>query len=137
MSFHTYEDGDGRLLEGESRYELTFPADSLPPVRAFWTLTAYTPDYNLVGNAIERYAIGDRTEGLQFNEDGSLTLFVQSTEPEDWRPSNWLPPPPRGLFRLNSWMYNPDLEVLTPETVERFIPKIRRQDRKSAKPPGA
>ena len=128
LYFHTYEDGDGNILDGKEQYVLTFPADSLPPVNAFWSLTGYTPDYNLVENELKRYAIGDRTDGLRYNDDGSLTIFIQSTEPTEWGSSNWLPIPDEGLFRLNLRMYNPDLETITHETVERYIPKIVRRE---------
>ena len=59
----------GRPLSGANRYELTFPADGLPPARAFWSLAMYevTPDGRafFIDNPIGRYAIGDRTPGLQ------------------------------------------------------------------------
>jgi hypothetical protein len=39
-----FQDGDGAKLTPHGRYELHFDADELPPVEAFWSLTAYTAD---------------------------------------------------------------------------------------------
>ena len=40
---------------------------------------------------IDRYSIGDRTEGLKYGEDGSLTVYIQKDSPGADRESNWLP----------------------------------------------
>jgi hypothetical protein len=61
-----------------------------PPVDAFWSLTMYdVPDFYLVANAIDRYSIGDRTPGLRLAEDGSVTVYIQTEEPEAEKRSNW------------------------------------------------
>jgi hypothetical protein len=49
-------------------------------------------------NSIQRYSLGDRTTGLQYSEDGSLTLYFQHEEPVEG-PSNWLPVP-QGEFYI-------------------------------------
>ena len=68
-----YLDGDGAQLDGPQSYELRFTAE--PPVGAFWSVTMYERlDFFLVENPIGRYSIGDRTEGLHRDADGSLTL---------------------------------------------------------------
>jgi hypothetical protein len=71
------------------------------------------PEYYLVDNPIDRYSIGDRTPGLQYGADGSLTLHLQHERPTDpAAAANWLPTPPddfRPLIRL----YQPRPEVLT------------------------
>lgn len=106
-----FADSEGRQLTGSERYEIRF--DALPPVDAFWSLTMYdTPDYYLVANPIGRYSIGDRTPGLSYGEDGSLTLALQREEPaEPERRANWLPAPP-GDFRPLARLYQPRPEVL-------------------------
>ena len=75
---------------------LRFPPGRLPPVDGFWSATMYevTPEgqYFLFDNAINRYAIGNRTHGLQHNDDGSLDLWM-TREPPRYGPSNWLPLP--------------------------------------------
>ncbi|MFC6063880.1 DUF1254 domain-containing protein [Streptomyces ochraceiscleroticus] len=103
-------DAAGHQLTGENTYRLHFDADRLPPVDAFWSLTAYDEENFLVENDINRYAIGDRTPGLTYNSDGSLDIFVQRQEPADC-PSNWLPAP-SGKFELTLRFYQPREEML-------------------------
>jgi len=43
-------DGEGKPLSGENRYEIRFPKGGLPKVKAFWSVTMYNPQYNLVAN---------------------------------------------------------------------------------------
>ena len=103
-------DSRGRALSGAYRYELTFPADGLPPARAFWSLSMYevAPDGRAFfnDNPIGRYEIGDRTQGLQKSADGSLTLYLQHDPPEGERAANWLPAP-LGPMRLVLRAYEP------------------------------
>ncbi|CAN5813112.1 DUF1254 domain-containing protein [soil metagenome] len=103
-------DSNGRPLLGTNAYRIAFPADGLPPARAFWSLAMYqeTPDGRavLVDNPIGRYAIGERTQGLQKEADGSLTLYLQSQRPDSARAANWLPAP-AGPLRLVLRAYEP------------------------------
>ena len=52
------------------------PADQLPPVNAFWSLTLYDEQQLFVANTLNRFAIGDR-DPLGKNADGSLDLYLQ------------------------------------------------------------
>jgi hypothetical protein len=101
-----WEDGDGNQLDGAGRYTLRFATP--PPVGAFWSVTMYDlPDFYLVENSIDRYSIGDRTPGLQYAHDGSLTISMQREEPATAAErANWLPTPP-GPFRPILRMYEP------------------------------
>jgi hypothetical protein len=101
---------DKQPLTGNKTYRLRFPAGELPPVDAFWSITMYTQDLKLVPNPINRYAIGDRTDGLAFGEDGSLELLFQHHEP-DTGTSNWLPTP-EGRFELWLRIYQPRPELI-------------------------
>ncbi|MCW5759535.1 MAG: DUF1254 domain-containing protein [Phenylobacterium sp.] len=104
----------GRMITGAGPYRLHFPADRLPAVDAFWSLTMYeaTPDgqFFLVENPIRRYSIGDRTPGLRKNADGSLTLWIARSDPGGDRSPNWLPAPPQGPFSLSFRAYLPNDE---------------------------
>ena len=61
----------------------------------------------LVANKIDRFSIGNRTDGFKAAEDGSLTIYVQRAEPEGDKKSNWLPAP-KGPFFLVGRFYGPD-----------------------------
>lgn len=93
-------DADGQPLDGSRRYMMRFAPGQLPPVNAFWSITLYSAhDYMLVANPIDRYAIGDRTPGLQFDADGGLTLHIQHAPPLDAKAlANWLPAPADEFF---------------------------------------
>jgi hypothetical protein len=107
MYWTVYTDADGVQLNGAHRYRLRIEAP--PPVGAFWSLTMYDmPDYHLVANPIDRYSIGDRTPGLRYGDDGSLTIVMRHDPSDD---PNWLPAPP-GDFRPMIRMYLPGDEVL-------------------------
>ncbi|MEU6173827.1 DUF1254 domain-containing protein [Streptantibioticus parmotrematis] len=108
---HTFTDATGARLTGERAYVLRF--DSPPPVKAFWSVTMYDADeYLLVSNPIGRYAIGDRTPGLRYGDDGSLTISLRHDAPDDpAERANWLPTP-AGPFRPVLRLYEPCDEVL-------------------------
>jgi hypothetical protein len=93
-------DGAGALLDGRSRYTLTFAAGQLPPVdpRGFWSITMYrASDSLLVANPINRYVIRPTTPGLVRNADGSLTVHFSHLRPEGVPAGNWLPAPEGGF----------------------------------------
>ena len=106
-----FQDEEGRQLTGERSYTLRF--DAPPPVDAFWSVTMYAlPDYYLVENPVGRYSIGNRTPGLGYGEDGSLTLVLQHGRPDDAAgAANWLPAP-AGEFRPMIRLYQPQAAVL-------------------------
>jgi hypothetical protein len=119
-------DAEGRALTGANRYEITFPANGLPPARAFWSLSMYevTPDGRafFIDNPLARYSIGDRTPGLQKAPDGSLTLYLQHQQPDAGRVTNWLPAP-AGPLRLVLRAYEPDEALIE----GRYrVPAVRR-----------
>jgi hypothetical protein len=79
-------------------------------------------------NAIGRYAIGDRTQGLQKASDGSLTLYLQRDRPigdhaaGGARAANWLPAP-AGPMRLVLRAYEPEDSLIE----GRYrVPGVRR-----------
>ena len=92
--FSTYEDGDGVLLDGGQRYVLHFDNDQLALTlpNGFWSITMYGPDFQLVKNPINRFAIGDRTPGLVYQPDGSLDIHIATHAPTV-ADANWLPSP--------------------------------------------
>ena len=107
----TFEDDHGEQLTGSRRYSIRFPQQ--PPVDGFWSLTMYDiPRYYLVDNPINRYSIGDRTPGLRYSPDGSLTILLQHDPPDgDDQQANWLPTP-AGDFRPIMRLYQPGPAIL-------------------------
>ena len=112
-------------MSGASRYRWRLPPGGVP-VDAFWSLTMYwvTPEgrYFLVENPINRYSIGDRTQGLVREPDGSLDILLQHERPEGVMAANWLPAP-QGPMRLALRAYLPR-EALRRRTWR--VPPLRR-----------
>lgn len=104
-------DNSGAHLNGEHRYRVHFAKNQLPPVDAFWSLTAYdSKTGQLTENAIRRYAIGDRTKGLKYGKDGSLDIIMSATRPRSGA-GNWLPTS-SGAFHVVTRLYLPRPEAL-------------------------
>ena len=116
-----HQDSGGDTLNGAHAYEVTF--NPPPPADAFWSITMYdTPDYHLVANPIDRYSIGDRTPGIAYGDDGSVTIYLQTEAPPGDKHANWLPAP-AGDFRPILRMYQPGPSVLDGTYV---LPAIRK-----------
>jgi hypothetical protein len=96
------QDSDGHELNGANRYVIHFAPNQLPPVRGFWSITAYTKDGALGESAPARLAVGDRN-GARRNRDGSLDVTVSSTRGKS---GNWLPAP-RADLQLVLRLYAP------------------------------
>ena len=109
QAFMCWRSVDGTMLNGaRNAYQVRF--DHLPPVNAFWSLSAYdATTQQFYPNAIDRYVISDRTPGIRWSPDGSLTVNIQHHQPSD--PANWLPVPD-GPFYLCIRAYAPRSELL-------------------------
>ncbi len=120
---YTRFDQNGQALEGSHRYRLHFRAGELPPVNAFWSVSAYNAQDFLIDNPLHRHALGDR-DPLVFNADGSLDLYVQATPPSAEQQRNWLPVRQGEPFLLNARLYWPKAAALSGAwgmpTVERL-----------------
>ena len=84
----------------------------------------YGSDFFFVDNPLDRYAIGDRMPDLQYNEDGSLTIYIQHESPGADKESNWLPAPKEGFYVILR-VYLPHEEVLN---LKYKLPPIKRVD---------
>lgn len=94
-------DAKGQTLDGSKHnYSLTFPAGSLPPVKAFWSITMYYSDSQLlVENPINRYLVNtSMVADMKKNADGSLTVYMQHESPGKDKESNWLPAPDGPIY---------------------------------------
>jgi hypothetical protein len=71
---------------------MTFPPGGTPDASRFWSLTAYTPDaIELIPNAIDKYVVASYTPGLEANPDGSISIYISETKPDEAPEANWLP----------------------------------------------
>ncbi|MBR3194554.1 DUF1254 domain-containing protein [Bosea sp. (in: a-proteobacteria)] len=103
----------GYLCDGSKPSVVHFSKAALPPGRFFWSMTMYTlPDRLLYANAINRYAIGDRTKGLRYEKDGSLNIYVSNASPGPDKESNWLPAP-AARCSLVARVYGPSKAAMT------------------------
>jgi DNA sulfur modification protein DndE len=122
--FDATQDMDGRILTGARRYTITFR--ETPPFNApgFWSLAMYGLKNSYpVANPVNRYVLGsDNKESLEYNKDGSLTIYLQTHSPGKEKEANWLPAP-SGPFRLILRSYAPGeamVESLTDPTA--YVP---------------
>ena len=109
-----YQDLDvnGKRLNGNNNYTITFSKDQIPPVNGFWSITMYNSSHFFVQNTIGRYSLGTKNKTLKYNKDGSLTLYVQSSKPSEDKVSNWLPAPKNEDFSLYIRAYGAKSEII-------------------------
>lgn len=117
-----FKDGSGAQLDGRNRYVIRLAPP--PPVNGFWSLTMYSAQNQLfVPNKLDRYAVGDRTKGTVYGEDGSIEIFLQHEEPTDRvERANWLPAP-KGRFYLVTRHYSPRGPILTGDWLPPAVTK--------------
>ena len=115
-------DENGNALDGSKHnYILHFSKDRLPPVKAFWSFSMYKmPEQLFTENSINRYVISSATDGLKYNKDGSLDIYIQKEKPSADKVSNWLPAYD-GKFSLQARLYWPEPGSLDPLYV---LPKV-------------
>ena len=120
-------DDRGRPLDGKRKYTLTFPADGLPPVNAFWSVTMYDGKTQLlVKNPIDRYLINSpMLPDLKKNPDGSITIYIQNASPGPDKEANWLPAPEGSIYMV--------MRLYWPKTT---APSILPLGQGTWKPPG-
>lgn len=115
-------DEKNQPLTGKHRYVIHFAQDKLPPTQAFWSLTMYDAKGYLVSNTLNRYALSDRDK-LEYNEDGSLDIYVQKEFPGKGKEANWLPTPD-DKFNMALRIYWPEMSAVkgswTLPLVKRF-----------------
>ena len=117
-------DSTGAQLDGHNNYRVRFDKGNLPPVSAFWSITLYFAKGFMVPNSINRWAIGDRTPGLEYNSDGSLDILIQHDQPDGEHACNWLPAPEEP-FMLLLRLYLPRDSVLRGEWLPPPIVRVK------------
>ena len=105
-------DGSGTPFDGRFVYRFKLPGNI--PVDGFWSVSMYKPDSDgrwfFIENAIQRYAIGNRTAGVVKSANGETEVIMSDTPPAQGV-ANWLPAP-SGPFRLTFRAYLPGAALL-------------------------
>ena len=100
------KDANGDDYNGaEQKYVIHFDKGQFPPVKAFWSLTLYDPEFFFVPNSINRYELSQRNKFIT-NKDGSVDMYLQAESPGKSKEANWLPAP-KGKFVLVMRLYWP------------------------------
>ncbi|KIG16523.1 putative exported protein [Enhygromyxa salina] len=110
-----YVDADDRKLDA-STGNYTITLTSLPPVHAFWSITMYDAETQLlVDNPINRYLVNSpMLDSFVRGADGSITFYVQNESPGSALEPNWLPAPSGGFY-MAMRLYYPDQTALDGE----------------------
>jgi hypothetical protein len=99
-------DGEGKALSGANKYVIHFAKGEQPPVKGFWSLTMYDAEGFFVPNPLDRVDLSQRSK-FNFNDDGSLDLYIQKDSPGKDKEANWLPSP-EGDFAMILRLYWPN-----------------------------
>ncbi|WP_258129503.1 DUF1254 domain-containing protein [Achromobacter anxifer] len=103
----TVSDSKGRALNSNEDYVLHFDKGQLPPVNAFWSLHVYNEKHGFADNPANRYVLRS-TDGLKYNADGSLDIYIQRRDPGERKRSNWIASPAADApFLLSMRLYWP------------------------------
>jgi hypothetical protein len=120
--FYNDNDSAGTQLDGHNLYAITFAKGQIPPVSGFWSLTLYNDRHLFNANPLKRYSLGTKNKTLQYNADGSLTLYAGAMSPGKEKETNWLPAPAEP-FSLYVRAYSGEKAILdgtwTPPIIEK------------------
>ena len=117
-------DSEGQQLLGTNLYTITFPKGQLPPVKGFWSLTLYNEHHFFYPNALNRYSLGTKNKALQYNPDGSLTLYFGTQSPGIDKETNWVPAP-EGIFSLYLRCYWPEKSIIDGTWMPPNVVKVK------------
>lgn len=126
----TFLDAGGQELNDRHNYVIHIEKDKLPPVKddGYWSFSVYTNDnaLYLIKNEINRYKISS-ADKLNFNDDGSLDLYLQHSRPKEEYLANWLPIG-KDAFKISLRVYIPDEKVIDgtwqPPSIKRMEEKV-------------
>jgi hypothetical protein len=88
---------------------MTFPKDALPDKYAhyFWSVIAVDAvNKRVLANPLKRYLL-NKESNLQYEKDGSLTLYFGPEKPAGIADGNWLPTPKGQAYNLTFRFYGP------------------------------
>jgi hypothetical protein len=113
MKYKTQQDDKKERLSGNQKYKMTIKKASLPQTKAFWTVNVLQTNKEVFENTKGKYGIGNKSKGLKYNKDGSLTLYFQAEIPKGLE-ANWVPVPAEN-FELVFKVYAPGEFVFSGE----------------------
>lgn len=119
-------DGNAEPLNGSlHNYKIHFEANQLPkviPDVGFWSITLYNSGIlTLFSNEYNIYAVGTNTGTLEFNNDGSLDIYIQ-TSPPNGQLTNFIPCP-SAPFTLIFRIYLPTYEQINDlSNIQQILP---------------
>ena len=125
-----YVDGNGEVLNSKTdKYTLHFTKDEIPPAKYFWSVTMYDKRGDgiagyMIENPINRYLISSTTEGLLYDKDGGLTIYIQHAQPEGEKAANWLPAPAEPFYMCMR-IYGPEERVMNNEWAPPAVQKVK------------
>ncbi|MEI8186411.1 MAG: DUF1254 domain-containing protein [Chlorobiaceae bacterium] len=122
--FYRDLDSAGEQIYGRHLYSITFAKGQLPPVKGFWSLTLYNEQHFFNRNPLKRYSLGTKNKTLQYNTDGSLTLYAGEKSPGTDKESNWLPAPD-GTFSLYIRAYWAEQAILDGSWIPPQVEKMK------------
>jgi hypothetical protein len=117
VSFIAKSDDAGRPLDGRCRVVLS----GITPAARFWTMTLYSPEGELVPNALHRH--GFTSEEVVRRADGS---FIINIDPRA-APGNWLPTGGVDRYELVLRFYDTAVGVATKAGREVPMPAINTE----------
>jgi hypothetical protein len=93
-------------------YTIAFAKGQVPPVKGFWSVTLYNGEHFFNPNPLGRYSLGTKNKTLNYDADGSLTLYAGAKSPGADKESNWLPAPsgPFSLYIRAYWAHKAVLD---------------------------
>jgi hypothetical protein len=113
--FKTDSDGTGAKLDGGNTYTVSFAKGDLPSdhVKYFWSVIAVdSKEFRVIPNPKNRFLINKQSK-LEYDKDGSLTLYFAPEKPKGAPDGNWLPTPKGQNYNLTFRTYGPDQAILT------------------------
>ena len=91
-------------LDGTKSYVVHFT--TMPPARAFWSMTLYNNKQYFYDNPLNRYTVSQRSPFVK-NADGSVDVYVSNKSPGAAKEANWLPAP-AAQFNMIMRIYDPN-----------------------------
>ena len=109
---YTDDDSQGKQLNGQNIYAVTFPKGQLPPVKGFWSLTLYNDRAFIQRKPAQALFARHQEQELSNTTPTvrSRSMRVRSRPGKD-KENNWLPAP-NGTFSLYIRAYWPEKAIL-------------------------